>query len=493
MATALYVGVTLETISAAGALGRERREQTLGILFLTPLRGGDIIAGKLISVMLPSLYGLMATLPIMSFSFFTGGVAATDFIRMMVALPNALFFSSTLGLLVSACERREVRAIGLAVFAAHFMAIGLPALGWFGKSAAGIVSALYLVPTPAGAFAASLGTGFGVPSAGIFWSSLVTSQLMAWGFIIAASWLLPKSIQDRKLAAVSAEKSGGKIEEKASLPSPLPERRELHRIFEIKTDRSVKWFLASLLWIGPLLVTAQVLWHPSDSFTIGTFIGVAVLLHLILKFMVVLNASRTLLNQRQTGELELMLTTPLNEADVLRGYLLALKRQMFWPAAAAIAMDLIFLVGGTWKLGGWEAVTFAGALMLEMIWMLLNVYSLAWVGLRSGMTASSLSKAILRTIFYVIIPPWIGLVFSLALIALLTSGRGIKDEIAFMNAIWFFVLVLLWNLGCIGWVNDNLKENFRLLAAHQEVPNHARAKPRFAAWRRLRFAVFKKA
>ena len=126
LSVALYVGVTLDTLTAAGSLGRERRENTLGFLFLTPLKGYDVVAGKLAGVLVHQFYALLATLPVMSISFFIGGVSGSDFMRMAIALLNALFFSSTLGLLTGAFIQRESRAVGGAVAMSVLFCLGLP-------------------------------------------------------------------------------------------------------------------------------------------------------------------------------------------------------------------------------------------------------------------------------------------------------------------------------------------------------------------------------
>src|SRR6187401_1192201 len=45
-------------------LSQEKREGTLGLLFLTDLRGFDVVAGKLLSNSLAAVYGLLAAFPV---------------------------------------------------------------------------------------------------------------------------------------------------------------------------------------------------------------------------------------------------------------------------------------------------------------------------------------------------------------------------------------------------------------------------------------------
>ena len=91
----------------ADCLSREKREGTLGLLFLTDLRGYDVVIGKLVASSINSVYGLLAVFPAMAIPLVLGGVTMGEFWRQMLALLNALFFSLTVGLLVSTLSRDE--------------------------------------------------------------------------------------------------------------------------------------------------------------------------------------------------------------------------------------------------------------------------------------------------------------------------------------------------------------------------------------------------
>src|SRR5262245_47263996 len=61
--------------TTADCLSEEKREGTLGLLFLTDLKGYDIVLGKLAATSLNVFYGLLAILPIMAVPLLLGGVA----------------------------------------------------------------------------------------------------------------------------------------------------------------------------------------------------------------------------------------------------------------------------------------------------------------------------------------------------------------------------------------------------------------------------------
>src|SRR5262249_1133399 len=69
LAGALSAGVFL----TSDCVSEEKREGTLGFLFLTDLRGYDVVGGKLFAAGLRSLYGLLASLPILAVTLLMGG------------------------------------------------------------------------------------------------------------------------------------------------------------------------------------------------------------------------------------------------------------------------------------------------------------------------------------------------------------------------------------------------------------------------------------
>src|SRR6185436_6863523 len=103
--------VVLEGLrNTADSLSAEKREGTLGLLFLTDLKGYDVVLGKFFASSLTSFYSLLAMVPALAVPVLLGGVTGAEFWRLVLALINALFFSLTTGTFVSAISRDERRA-----------------------------------------------------------------------------------------------------------------------------------------------------------------------------------------------------------------------------------------------------------------------------------------------------------------------------------------------------------------------------------------------
>src|SRR5436190_11229757 len=99
----LFIGARL----TADCLSEEKRDGTLGLLFLTDLKGYDVVLGKLAASSVDSIYALLAILPVISLPVQLGGVSAGELWQSALVLLNTIFFSLAVGLLVSTLSRNE--------------------------------------------------------------------------------------------------------------------------------------------------------------------------------------------------------------------------------------------------------------------------------------------------------------------------------------------------------------------------------------------------
>src|SRR3954471_4305967 len=86
-------------------LSQEKREGTVGFLFLTDLRGYDVVLGKLATSSLRCFYALLAVLPILATTLLMGGVTVAQFWMTVLALINALLVSLAAGMFISSISR----------------------------------------------------------------------------------------------------------------------------------------------------------------------------------------------------------------------------------------------------------------------------------------------------------------------------------------------------------------------------------------------------
>src|SRR5512137_285588 len=98
--------------STADCLSQEKREGTLGLLFLTDLKGRDVVLGKLVATSVRGFYGLMAVFPVLAIPLLLGGITNGEFWRVVVVLMDTFLYSLSIGLLGSALTRDYRRAMG---------------------------------------------------------------------------------------------------------------------------------------------------------------------------------------------------------------------------------------------------------------------------------------------------------------------------------------------------------------------------------------------
>src|SRR5436190_11128759 len=184
--------------STADCLSQEKREGTLGLLFLTDLKGYDVVLGKLAATSLNAFYSILAILPMLAIPLLMGGITLGEFGRMALVAVNALFFSLSLGICVSAMSRTARKAVSTTFVLLLLFTAGPPLMGaWSVMFGSGQnPHTLYMLPS----------VGFNFFSAWDyaykwhreqFWLSLGVIHAIGWIFLITAASTAPHSWQDR--------------------------------------------------------------------------------------------------------------------------------------------------------------------------------------------------------------------------------------------------------------------------------------------------------
>lgn len=98
----------------ADCLSREKREGTLGLPFLTPLKARDIVIGKSLLHTVRALTLLLAALPVLLLPFMLGGVSGRQVTQAIAFNLSALLLALAAGLLASVRNTEWVRAVVVA-------------------------------------------------------------------------------------------------------------------------------------------------------------------------------------------------------------------------------------------------------------------------------------------------------------------------------------------------------------------------------------------
>ena len=177
----------------ADCLSEEKREGTLGLLFLTDLKGYDVVLGKLVATSLHSVYGLLAIFPILGLPLLLGGITGGEFARVMLALLVTLFFSLTSGLFISAISREARQAmtatLGVILLASVVLPIAYAIARFFFKTT--LISPIQLL-SPISAYSRAFDSHYHTRvGPDEFWSSLGVLFGLSFGMLVLAMRILP--------------------------------------------------------------------------------------------------------------------------------------------------------------------------------------------------------------------------------------------------------------------------------------------------------------
>lgn len=466
----LLAGVRL----TADCLSEEKREGTLGLLFLTDLKGYDVVFGKLAACSLNGFYGLLAIFPILGVPLLVGGISQGEIWRLALVLVNTILFSLAAGALASALSQSPRKAMALTFSLIFLSAALLPAC-------AGVILLLtpshrsqyaniLLWPCPIYSVARSTDAFYRV-ARGPFWCSMATIHALTWLYLLLASWLVPHSWQEKPAEGRALRRR--QLWHKWLYGDGAQRKLLRQRLLEVNAC----YWLAGRIRSKPVLVwllgaLAAGLWGwgcvsvGSEWFNEGVYFPTAIILNSVLKLWVASEAGRCLGEDRKTGTLELVLGTTLSVKDVLRGQWLALRRQFLGPLAVVVGVELIFLAASLQR----ESVhdnTLNPALWVAGILMLLaDLTALGWVAMWTALTAKSPNRITGITVTRLLLAPWAVYVGVLVVVAATWSP---DPKWPFYVGLWFGLgMVTDLVFGLVAWWQ--LRTRFRQLAMQRFAP-----------------------
>lgn len=463
----LLAGVHL----TSDCLSEEKREGTLGLLFLTDLKGYDVVLGKLVATSFNSFYRLLAIFPVLAIPLLLGGLTYAEFWRMVLVLTNTLFFSLSAGCFVSAMSRNDRKSMAGTLLLILLITGGVPLLGYvvaFRKGGFQYDPA-FLLLSSGYSFALSADSGFKAHPQD-FWTSIITTHALGWLFLVLASALAPYSWQDKAIGSKQAlrrerwqEWKFGAAEVRRAFRSRL---LEINPFFWLAGRNRLKpAYVLGALALGGCFWLWLYFKYRSDMLDPAAYVPTAILLHTAIKFWVASEACRPLNEDRRSGALELLLSAPLSVDDILRGQVLALKRQFGWAVAVILLADFAMFLGGVHD-RALDASNFWTLLCVSYVVMFFaDLYTLAWLGMWLGLKARKPNWASSGALVRVLVVP--SLVFlGLMTTSLLFSFERQFDSENFILAVWF-VIAMANDLYFFLWARTNLRRQFRTVATQR--------------------------
>jgi ABC-type transport system involved in multi-copper enzyme maturation permease subunit len=340
----------LVPLLAADCLSRERREGTLGLLFLTQLKANDIVMAKGLAHGLRALTLGLSVLPVVTIPFLLGGVSWTEAVMSVVMNLGAICLALAAGVLASAWSRAWLRAL----LHAAVLAICL-LLAW------GLVTGWLLSATikPLG----WARTQFSADDVLLNGLGFITNASQDWPnylrLVSPSQWVLAMGeiLLISLLALCGAILVAGKKTERSWREEPPPlwmQRWQqvfftpflllsfFHRWMRRKLERNPIGWLEQRTWSGRLVVWG---WFAAlisvysavltDRYFFRGSNSIQALMAWMLAGSIAMGAAGSFRRERQTGVLELLLVCPLGEAQIIAGRLRGIWGQ-FLPAVSLL-------------------------------------------------------------------------------------------------------------------------------------------------------------
>jgi ABC-type transport system involved in multi-copper enzyme maturation permease subunit len=481
LAAALSAGLFF----TSDCLSEEKREGTLGFLFLTDLRGYDVVLGKLMVTSLRCVFALLAIFPVLATTLLMGGVEVGQFWRTIFALGHALFFSLSVGLFVSAISRQSQKALaGTVLVLILFVGVG-PSLDGLLALAGGSSRPLLSLASPGYVF---LKANY----SSSYWPAFLVSQGVAWLLLALACVLLPRTWQERP------ERTSAKVLNRSYTWRYGGAARRAGLREKLLGINPVMWLAARergqafWLWVVALTMLGFFLALVFTKASGGWWQGWSMVsngLWYILYLWAAAKACQFFAEARRNGMIELLLAVPLASPEIVQGPWRALVRMFAKPVLLLLGMQFAASLltpgagGGIFGQVGepvwWLAVCGAA---IGVGRTLATLVALGWFGLWMGLVSKNTLMATLKTIVFVQVLPWFAIILitGMALPLVLFSGVGASGGApsqTFANS-WLLLLFtalpagLALTKGVFFWTmaQRKLLHNFRDLAVRAVVP-----------------------
>lgn len=367
----------LVPLVAADCISRERRENTLGLLFLTPLRPLDIVLAKGLVHGLRALAFWLAVWPVLAVPLLLGGVSWVTALTAVIVNFSAVCWALAAGLLASALCKTRTQALAVSACLAllSFLAFGyLTGLILFGTLPGGwethwmekLVRGLWLNTQ------LTLDWSYfrGVPAAA---RRGFGSQTQLWitgkvGLASAFALFLTLVVAGQILRRVWQDKPASEawIWFQRVFCTPFIWRAFFERWIRRKLESNPIGWLEQRQWTGRTAIAAWLAViitfylamlqdaSPYRRFSTGIQSSMACLLALSLAVA----AAGSFRRERELGVMELLLVTPLGARRIALGRLRGLWEQ-FLPATALLLAMWIYIAATFGNPADWPRIVFA--------------------------------------------------------------------------------------------------------------------------------------
>jgi len=455
----------------ADTISEERREGTLGLLFLTDLKGYDVVLGKLVASSINGVYSLLSMVPILAICLLFGGVSGRQFGLTVLVLLNTLFCSLALGCWVSTWFENGRRAQLVTVL----LLLGLCLGPWLALWLVGLRTDFsaapnyaWALPSPVLALVIAVLPGTVLPSLPfqeLFWPSVGSTFALGLLALLLSCRAVPRVWHERPVGSWRARLSTAW----QRLQFGTGPARAQHRA-RLLARNPIFWLLARdptgprLVWA--LLAAAAglfawVAWYfPEDWRDPSWLLTFSQGVYGALKLWIAAVAVVRLAEDKRSGALELLLTAPVTLRELSDGLQRALQRQFLGPLVAVLLMDAWF--AGLYFDSTTSEDTSLAVFAARMSLLVLDAVTLWQLGPWIAVTAHHPNQAVVQLLVRVCVLPWLVFLGGQTILGLFELWQIWSPELREDHylAAWF-VLGLGNDLFWLAWARRQMTRRFR--------------------------------
>ncbi len=359
----LVIVWVLVPLMMCDCISSERREGTLGLLFLTNLRARQIVCAKAFVHLLQAFTLWAAIIPIIVVPLLLGGLSWKEILFSVGWTLGSLCLAAAAGITASSASSNRTRAVISAVFLSGGFLLVFAALGSF---AFALVAAWYF-PVPRGQFPGieqwiEMGAAmlFGIDEA---WNEifsratprlqnaavLATFAVAFICFLLLVAVIALAALQIRRNWQ-DKPKTTRQTQMEHVFYSPMFLKGLFRRWMRWSLERNpIGWLekrswvgrIAALIWLSVMVSFASAAASYANAFR-GDGLSLLNALMWMLLISVAYVAAGSFRRERETGALELILVSPLREREIILGRLRGIWAQ-FLPAFLVWAAVIIYL------------------------------------------------------------------------------------------------------------------------------------------------------
>jgi hypothetical protein len=401
----------------ADCVSSEKREGTLGLLFLTPLKGLDIVLGKLVCHGLQMFYGMCAVLPVFFLPLLTGGVTWAEVSRIVLALGLALLLSASVGMVVSVLGTESRRTI-TASLASVVLIAAVPMVYLILQSLLARTGSRSGVPQFSPVFTVMLGFDSNYRRVGgpaLFWGSAIALLGLSLILVVISGCLIGRVFRSMGSEGVSSRPRRISPYLAGVLERNPYEWALLRNAATVPSLGVLAYVFIPFFALMLVLSLATRYW--AEGFSAAFFTALAI--HVVTKLRFAVEATRQIQVDHQSGAMELLLVTTLPEQSILEGHQSAFRmislRLLFLLIILNAVLELtVILFANALHINSESFLMFTSLFVGGMVLAGADLSALRWLALLKGLKASSHAKAALLTFGSTMLLPWVGFGLTIA-------------------------------------------------------------------------------